>query len=399
MRVPLHRVSGAVLAILVAAGCAEPAPTTTPAPSVEPSAQPSIAIATTAPESPELSGLITIEPPVTLIDEPVAIRLTGFPPKSEVTVRATTVGTAFPDKAGVRTSAATFRTDEHGTVDLTTATPVSGSYGIANAMGLFWSMESVAPGEVTTTASPPPDSPDPQSFETYRYEITAEVEGRAGRTGDARPERRSRGRDDGDVSADGMLGQFYLPAGAGPFPAVIIVAGSDGGLSTRRPRVLAAHGYAVLSLAYIRYKSPVDGTKLPDETIDLPLEYFGKAISWLQDQQDVDPDRIGMFGTSLGGDVAMLVAARYPEIKSVIAITPPTATWDGGPATRASATRASRCRTSSRSASRALPSRSATPSPRATTRWQRSRRSWRASTRIPRWRGPSLESSRSRVPS
>ena len=134
-----------------------------------------------------------------------------------------------------------------------------------------------------------------------------------------------------DVSADGMLGQFYVPAGAGPFPAVIIVAGSNGGLSTRRPRVLAAHGYAVLSLAYIGYQSPSRWHAAADETIDLPLEYFGKAISWLQDQADVDPDRIAMFGTSLGGDVAMLVAARYPEIKSVIAITPPTATWDGGP--------------------------------------------------------------------
>ena len=157
MRVLLHRVSAVVLAILVAAGCAAPVPTPTPAPSVAPSAQTSIAVATAVPASPELTGRITIDPPVTLIDEPVAIRLTGFPPKSEVTVRATTVGTAFPDKTGVRTSAATFRTDEHGTVDLTTATPVSGSYGIANAMGLFWSMESVAPGEVTTTASPPPE--------------------------------------------------------------------------------------------------------------------------------------------------------------------------------------------------------------------------------------------------
>ena len=202
-----------------------------------------------------------------------------------------------------------------------------------------------------------------------------------------------------DVSADGMLGQFYLPAGAGPFPAVIIVAGSNGGLSTRRPRVLAAHGYAVLSLAYIGYESPVDGTKLPDETIDLPLEYFGKAISWLQDQEDVDPDRIGMFGTSLGGDVAMLVAARYPEIKSVIAITPPTATWDGGPGHSSFSYQGKPVPNVVPFGLDGLaqPFRDAVAP--ATTRWQPSRRSWRPSTRIPRWRGPSPESSRSRVPS
>ena len=71
--------------------------------------------------------------------------------------------------------------------------------------------------------------------------------------------------------------------------------------------------------------------QLPSSTVELPLEYFGKAIDWLQAQPGVDPDRIGIYGTSLGGQVAMLVGTKYPEIKSVIAIAPPTVTWDGGP--------------------------------------------------------------------
>ena len=112
---------------------------------------------------------------------------------------------------------------------------------------------------------------------------------------------------------------------------MIVLSGSGGGVTMRRPKVFAAEGYAVLSLPYFNYTSPIDGTELPSETVELPLEYFGKAIDWLQAQPGVDPDRIGIYGTSLGGQVAMLVGARYPEIKSVIAIAPPTVTWDGGP--------------------------------------------------------------------
>ena len=324
---------------LTAAGCgASPAPTPIAPSSAAPSAgapSPAATSPSVAPvASPAFEGLITVDPPVTLIDEPVAIRLSGFPPDSEVTVRATTVGAVYPELAPsgkARTSTATFRTNGQGEVDLTTQVPVSGSYAIANAMGLFWSMKDVAPEDVTTTASPPPASADPAAFMTYRYEITAEVEGDQVARATLDQNAGAPGVTMRDISEDGLLGQFYLPPGDGPFPVVILLAGSSGGMPTRRPKVFAATGYAVLSLPYFNYTSPLDGTELPSETVDLPLEYFGKAIAWLQDQPAVDPDRIGIFGTSLGGEVAMLVAARYPEVKTVIAITAPAITWDGGP--------------------------------------------------------------------
>ncbi len=44
-----------------------------------------------------LTPAISIQPPEVLIDQPVSIRLSGFEPNQEVTLRATTVGTAFPD--------------------------------------------------------------------------------------------------------------------------------------------------------------------------------------------------------------------------------------------------------------------------------------------------------------
>jgi pimeloyl-ACP methyl ester carboxylesterase len=344
MRHPALRASMAVMAALVAAGCATTTPSPPPSPSAGPSALPSRVAPTTAHQSaaatdapsasPVSAGRITVNPAVTLIDEPIAITLSGFAPDSEVTVRATTVGTVYPDLApsgAVRSSAATFRADGHGRVDLRTQAPVSGSYDIANPMGLFWSMKEVTPADVAVTASPPPASADPASFMTYRYEIAAEVAGAPVARVTVDQQAGAPGVTMRDISDHGLLAQFYQPEGAGPFPVVILVAGASGGLATRRPKVLAAHGYAVLSLPYFRYTSPLDGTRLPTDTIDLPLEYFGQAIDWLQAQPAVDPKRIAMYGTSLGGEVAMLVAARYPQIKSVIAITPPPITWDGGP--------------------------------------------------------------------
>src|SRR4029079_7842909 len=97
-----------------------------------------------------------------------------------------------------------------------------------------------------------------------------------------------------EISADGVLRQFYLAAAPGPVPGVILLAGSQGGLAHRVPKVVAAHGYAVPSLAYFGYTSPLDGTSLPIDTHELPLEYFGKAIAWLSHQRSVDPSRIAM---------------------------------------------------------------------------------------------------------
>ncbi len=130
-----------------------------------------------------------------------------------------------------------------------------------------------------------------------------------------------------DVSENGVLGQFYHPAGDGPFPAVIALGGSAGGLPRRLPMVLAAHGYAVLSLAYFNYTSPVDNTSLPYSLYEIPVEYFGKTIEWLQSQPGVDPERIGLIGTSVGGTVALQVATIYSQVKTVIVIGSPTV-WE-----------------------------------------------------------------------
>jgi uncharacterized protein len=125
----------------------------------------------------------------------------------------------------------------------------------------------------------------------------------------------------------GLVGDFYAPVHpAGRLAAVIVLGGTEGGLgesAARDAQDIAAHGFAVLQLAYFGVGS------LPKEPTLLPLEYFKIAIDWLRAQPSVDGARIGIEGTSLGSEVALVVAAHYPDIRAVVAGAPSSVVWPG----------------------------------------------------------------------
>jgi len=326
-----------VLALTLSA-CAPAATIATPAPAITP-ATPATSVPPVTATTPQLAPLATataaqnpavsIQPSEVLIDQPVAIRLSGFAPNQEVTLRATTVGIAFPDlseSGKVYESYATFRTDAQGNLDVSKQAPLSGSYSTVDGMGLFWSM-TVTPS--TADATPAVPAPNLLNAVQYHYTFSAEVNGKAVAQAEVVQDLGSASVVVKEVAENGVLGQFYQPAGKGPFPAVIALVGSQGGLLHQSPKVLAADGYAVLSLAYFNYTSPLDNSSLPDVLDSIPLEYFGKAIQWLQSQPGVDPNRIGLIGFSAGGMTALQVAAFYPQIKTVIVYGAPTITFFG----------------------------------------------------------------------
>src|SRR6266849_10490887 len=71
-----------------------------------------------------------------LYDEPISIRLAGLPAVTKAVVRA-----SADDDLGRRwNSRAEFFTDANGAVDLTLQAPVAGSYRVADALGILWSM-------------------------------------------------------------------------------------------------------------------------------------------------------------------------------------------------------------------------------------------------------------------
>ncbi|MDU0291699.1 acyl-CoA thioesterase/BAAT N-terminal domain-containing protein, partial [Saccharothrix longispora] len=183
---------------------------------------------------------LLVTPTSAPLDAPLRIRVEGLGPDAEVTVCATT---------GDRAAEAVFRADERGVVDLTRHAPVSGDYSGVDPMGLFWSM--------TPTGGTPRGTAVEASgvgrVEVERQTVPDGVE----RT---------------EVAERGLVGVLFEPADAGPHPGVLVLGGSEGGLREDDAALLASHGFAALALAY--FGAP----GVPDDLVEIPLEYFGTAL-------------------------------------------------------------------------------------------------------------------------
>jgi|SRR5208282_3433843 len=254
---------------------------------------------------------IDATPHDTMYDEPIRIRLSGFLPLRGVTIEASAV-----DGMGRRwASSATFLTDASGEVDLEREAPHSGPYRTADATGLLWSMQ-LDPAVVERgpfTAIRPDAVHIGLSVEMDGNQVAdAQLVRRFMKAGDTREE----------VREDGLIASFFHPAD-GPHPGVILLGGSGGGLSEDQPALLASHGYAVLSLGYFAMAG------LPRDLMEIPLEYFERAIAWMKRHRAVRADKIAVIGASRGGELALLLGATFSEIKAVVAYVPSGIVWPG----------------------------------------------------------------------
>ena len=258
--------------------------------------------------APRFEGL----PTESLADETVRVRLTGLAPGEQVTIRSR----HRDDFGNWWEAASAFRVDDRGTVDLATQAPESGSYDGVEPMGFLWSM---------TPAGPGPASP----MMTTTVEPNGRRTDRGGRraTGRRRPRLVRRYLAPGvkrvEVRDDGLLGTFFVPAGEGPFPTIVLLSGSGGGLSEPQAALYASHGYAALALAYFR------AGRLPDDLMRIPLEYFETAIAWLQARPEVDAERLAVGGGSRGGELSLLLGSRYPQFKAVVSTVPSSVVYGG----------------------------------------------------------------------
>ena len=251
----------------------------------------------TACGDPNLAGKIRVTPSTVRADEPFTITLRDLSPWQRVTLRA-----RFVDAYDVEwRSRAVFRADIQGTVDVSRQPPVEGSYTGTDPMGLVWSAYgsgasyaiSLRPQPLFITAE---TGGETAHVEVSRTLLTDEIAS-------------------ADVRERGLYGRFFRPATGGPVPGVLVLGGSDGGLAPyamREAALLASHGFAALALAYFYMGS------LPYRLARIPLEYFGDAIGWLQDHPSVRGDRLGVIGTSRGGELALLLGAHYPDLQAVV---------------------------------------------------------------------------------
>lgn len=128
------------------------------------------------------------------------------------------------------------------------------------------------------------------------------------------------------IRQPGLAGNFYAGTGAGRRPAILLLGGSEGGLGGAvdgQARLLAREGFAVLALAYYRLPGQPERFEL------IPLESFSRALDWLKAQNQVDPQRLAIMGTSKGAEAALLVASRRPDVGAVVAAVPSQVVWQG----------------------------------------------------------------------
>lgn len=236
-------------------------------------------------------------PDSVLRDERFVPRIIGLEPDQYVTLTAET-----SDSERRWVSTATFESDSDGVVDLSARAPVDGSYDRVDSMAPIWSM-TVEDG---TDARFRPDPSDP-----YEITYTAEADGQT-TTATVEIRHAAPGVERHDVSASGIFGTWYEPSGDGPHSAVLLLHGSGGKTMRADAALLASRGFAAFALTYL------GECDLPDSPLEVPLEYALDSISWFLDHDVVGDDSVGLYGASMGGQLALVLASRDDRVDAVV---------------------------------------------------------------------------------
>jgi len=130
------------------------------------------------------------------------------------------------------------------------------------------------------------------------------------------------------VGTPPLKGTLTLPAGKGPFPAVVLVSGSGPGdqdetVGPNKPFLDIALGLATRGIATVRYDKRTRDypQSIEPQTFTMTQEYVPDAlaaISLLERQPAVDPRLIFVLGHSQGGTYAPLIAKQAPAVAGVI---------------------------------------------------------------------------------
>lgn len=244
------------------------------------------------------SATIDVDHVTALADEPVHLRVTGLRPGEQVEISAV----ARDYQSAEWRSHASFAADDAGMVDLERDAPTGGSYQGVDGMGLFWSMDPPAPASADESGYLPLF---PEVSPSYDVTIRAEPRDSAAATLILHRGWLTTGVTHArlELGPDKVIGDVFRPAGAVPVkPGVLLVGGSEGGISTKyRAALLASRGIPALALGYFA----MDG--LPAELRDIPIEYFAAAARTL-------PQPVRVIGFSRGSEAALLLSALYPDL-------------------------------------------------------------------------------------
>lgn len=134
------------------------------------------------------------------------------------------------------------------------------------------------------------------------------------------------------IDQAGLFGNYYpaketkRASHSDRHPAVLLLGGSEGGLGRGAKHMalsLQEEGFTVLHLAYF-------GAPGQSETLErIPLEGFDRALDWLKQQPEINPQKLSVVGASKGAEAALLIASRRNDLSAVVAGMPTNVSWNG----------------------------------------------------------------------
>jgi pimeloyl-ACP methyl ester carboxylesterase len=128
-----------------------------------------------------------------------------------------------------------------------------------------------------------------------------------------------------------LAATLTLPDGNGPFPAVVLVAGS--GPNTRNEPIFGHQPFLVLAdhltrhgIAVLRYDKRGTGASKGDYATATSNDFADDAeaaLAYLTTRREIDPRHIGLIGHSEGGLIVPMVAARNPSTAFIVMMAGP----------------------------------------------------------------------------
>src|SRR3954454_14468194 len=142
-------------------------------------------------------------------------------------------------------------------------------------------------------------------------------------------------RVDVEFAAEGgvmLRAWLYLPDGRGPHPAITMAHGYAGikemGLE-RFAEAFAEDGFVVLVHDHRGFGAS-DGEPRHDVDPWRQIADWRRAITFLENHPDVDPERIGLWGTSYAGGHAIVLGATDRRLRAVVAQVPTISGFEQG---------------------------------------------------------------------
>lgn len=130
------------------------------------------------------------------------------------------------------------------------------------------------------------------------------------------------------VRADGVVGELFVPQHGERRPLGVLVLGGAWGWfswSLEVAALLASRGHPALAAAFFDWGAR-EG--LPCTLSEVPLECLEQALDALADHPVVKVAERAVVGISKGAEAALLLAARRPDVRRVVALSPSSHVWE-----------------------------------------------------------------------